>query len=220
MEINCAGERIQLHPEKAVYWPREKLLIIADVHFGKPAAFRRAGIAVPEFTTAQDLERLDLMLEATRAEGLLILGDLFHARTGCQPEMLNAVTHWRRRWQQLEIILISGNHDWHSDAPPSDWNFHEVGDSWSCRPFTFCHDPDFRTRGYLLAGHLHPAIVLRENFGGVLRAPCFCFGQRRAILPAFGSFTGMHNLRPQPRDRVFVIGPRGEDIVELRRTQV
>ena len=217
LEIDCAGEKLQLLPEKAVYWPGEKMLIVADLHLGKPAAFRQAGIGVPESTTAADLSRLNALLEITHARRLIILGDLFHSKPGLQQEMLDAVTEWRSQKTQLEIILISGNHDKHSGAPPKIWGLHEHGDIWRHGPFIFSHQPDVESagRGYILAGHIHPAIVLRESFGGSLRAPCFCFGPRRAILPAFGSFTGMHNLKRQRGDRIFAINAREREIVEL-----
>jgi hypothetical protein len=43
MEIVLAGETLRLLPDKALYWPRQQTLFIADAHFGKVAAFR-AGI--------------------------------------------------------------------------------------------------------------------------------------------------------------------------------
>ena len=69
LEIDCAGERLVLLPEKAVFWPSEKTLIVADLHLGKTAAFRAAGIGVPELTTTADLDAVavrDVLLSIYR----------------------------------------------------------------------------------------------------------------------------------------------------------
>ncbi|MEY2408144.1 MAG: uncharacterized protein QOF48_814 [Verrucomicrobiota bacterium] len=207
LEIECAGERLRLLVEKAVHWPRTRTLIVADLHLGKPAAFRSAGIAVPEYTTATDLERLGALAAGTGSSRIVVLGDFFHARAGLQAGMLDAVARWREQNAALELVLVPGNHDKNAGSPPEIWGISEVEDGWLCPPFSFCHKPQSCDTGYVMAGHLHPAIYLREKFGGGLRAPCFCFGPGRAILPAFGSFTGMSNMRPGNGDRFFAIGP-------------
>jgi DNA ligase-associated metallophosphoesterase len=215
LKIDCAGERLALLAEKAVFWPRERAMIIADLHLGKPAAFRRAGVAVPEATTLGDLERLDKILRETDSRRLIVLGDFFHTRAGLQPEMLDTVAAWREQNAALEIILIPGNHDRKSGSPPALWRVLETEECWSRPPFLFCHEPHAEPESYMLSGHLHPAIVLREAYGGGVRAPCFCFGKRSAILPAFGSFTGMSNLQPQRGDRIFAISRVDNEVMEL-----
>ncbi len=181
-------------------------MIIADLHLGKPAAFRKSGIGVPENTTTDDLARLDGLLEQNGGERLVILGDFFHATAGLQPEMLETVETWRGNRSSLEILLVLGNHDKHAGHPPSSWNIEIAENPRIDAPFLFCHEPQESSEQYVLSGHIHPAISLSEKFGGGIRAPCFCFGQRCAILPAFGSFTGMRNITPRKGDRIFAIG--------------
>lgn len=101
LDIDCAGERLQLLPDKAVFWPREKMLIIADLHLGKSAAFRQSGVSVPESTTVEDLTRLEKLLNATACGHLMMLGDFFHAVSGLQPEVLDAFQTWRQRHSGL-----------------------------------------------------------------------------------------------------------------------
>jgi hypothetical protein len=38
-----------------------------------------------------------------------------------------------------------------------------------------------------------------------LRLPCFHFGERVGVLPAFGEFTGMHAVRRAAGERIFVV---------------
>ena len=206
MEIACSGEQLVLLPEKAIVWPRTSSLIVADLHFGKPAAFRSAGIPVPEATTASDLARLDEILRKHGSARLIVLGDFFHSAAGCQAEMMDALADWCERNTALEITLVPGNHDKKSGAPPVCWNIRNVADGWSLPPFAFCHEPRDIAGSYVFAGHIHPAIAMREKFGAGLRVPCFWFGRRCAVLPAFGSFTGTHPIRVGSGDRVFAIG--------------
>ena len=66
----------------------------------------------------------------------------------------------------------------------------------------FAHAPAPPDAGYVLAGHLHPGVVLgRER----LRLPCFWFARDHAVLPAFGEFTGSAVVRPARSDGVYVI---------------
>jgi len=58
---------------------------------------------------------------------------------------------------------------------------------------------------YNLAGHVHPAVRLRGFGRQRLRLPCFYFGAQCGILPAFGAFTGLGDLRICEGDRVYVV---------------
>lgn len=214
VEIHCAGERLRLLSEKAVHWPATHSLIIADLHLGKSAAFRMAGIGVPETTTTADLDRLKTLIANTGCRRLIILGDLLHGPAGMQTAMTAYVQEWRGRHEHLEIILVAGNHDRKSGPPPDGWNMRCVEGAWKSGPFLFVHEPVQHPSAYVMAGHIHPALVLREKFGPGIRAACFCFGRKRAILPAFGSFTGMSNLEPLPGDRIFPIG--SDEVIEVK----
>ncbi len=206
VEIQWAGERLLLLAEKAIAWPRTASLIVADLHFGKPAAFRISGIPVPESTTTSDLDRLDELLLEHRSQRLIILGDFFHSAAGLQPEMMDSVAKWCGEKAAMEIVLVPGNHDKKSGEPPACWNIQNVPDGWSLAPFSFCHEPRDIRGSHVMAGHIHPAISLREKFGSGMRVPCFWFGQTCAVLPAFGSFTGTHSIRPSRGDRIFAVG--------------
>lgn len=83
-----SGAQVLLLPERALYWPAARTLVIADPHFGKAAAFRARGVPVPEFTTLDNLARLDAVLSRTSAERLVVLGDFLHARQGRSKTLL------------------------------------------------------------------------------------------------------------------------------------
>ncbi len=216
LETEWAGERLLLLHGKAVAWHRTASLIITDLHLGKTAAFRRSGIPVPEATTADDLARLDRLVAEHQSKRLIILGDFFHSAAGRQPEMMDVVADWCDRNSGLEVILVPGNHDRHAGDPPACWNIRVVPDCWHLPPFSFCHAPKSVGEGHVFAGHIHPAIALREKFGSGLRLPCFWFGRHCAVLPAFGSFTGTQIIHPSRGDRIFAVGPH--EILNLTRS--
>ncbi|MDB6171428.1 MAG: ICC-like phosphoesterase-like protein [Chthoniobacteraceae bacterium] len=213
--MTWAGETLLLLPERAVWWPREKTLFIADPHFGKASAFRFAGLPVPETPESEDLARLELILCQTGAQRLVILGDFFHSRTGRSESMLSALGSWRACRQSLPIVLVEGNHDRHAGAPPAEWRFDCVKGPWQFAPFYCCHEPEENPGGFVLAGHLHPAFHLSERTGAGLRNPCFHFGRRLAVLPAFGSFTGNCSIKAARGDQVFLVGPRS--VIDVSR---
>ncbi|MDE3177705.1 MAG: DEAD/DEAH box helicase, partial [Pseudomonadota bacterium] len=71
---------LTLLPQRAVWRAETRTLFVADVHIGKAAAFRAAGLAAPAGTTRENLARLDALIDALAPRALVALGDLFHAR--------------------------------------------------------------------------------------------------------------------------------------------
>jgi DNA ligase-associated metallophosphoesterase len=212
--IDVAGEPVWLLPERALFWPRPATLVAADFHWGKAATFRTAGIPVPGGGTHDDLVRLDAALERTRAQRLAVLGDLFHARAGrIASRTLAELREWRGRRWELEILLVRGNHDRHAGDPPPDLRINCVNDPAFVPPFVLRHQPVSTADGYTLAGHVHPGVVLTGPARQHVRLACFLFRRDVALLPAFGSFTGLGIVEPSPEDRLFVIA--GDDVVGI-----
>ena len=200
------GEDVMLLAERALFWPRTGTLVAADFHWGKAATFRAAGIPVPVGATSDDLARLDAALFRTCARRLVVLGDLFHAKAGrIAAQTLAELRRWRSLRDELEIMLVRGNHDRHAGDPPDDLRINCVNAPAFVPPFVLRHEPAPSTEGYTLAGHLHPAIVLAGPALQRERLPCFWLTPRGAVLPAFGSFTGFASVVPAPEDRIFVV---------------
>jgi DNA ligase-associated metallophosphoesterase len=211
--IEAGGEALWLVAQKAVYWQRERLLAIADIHFGKAAAFRSFGIPVPRGTTSENLDALDALIDASGAHHVLFLGDFLHARAAHAAGTQAAMLAWRRRRQDLVLTLVRGNHDKHAGDPAEALGMALVDEPYTIGGLSFCHHPDMDAPGYVLAGHVHPVYVLATRFDA-LRLPCFVVGPRRMILPSFGSFTGGHTLRPEEGDRIYVTS--GEAVHSVR----
>lgn len=211
--IEFQGEPFHLLAERALFRERSGTLLVADPHFGKSAAFRAAGLPVPGGTTVDALARLDSALARTGARRLVFLGDFFHARTGRVPATLDGLAAWRARHASLEVVLVRGNHDRHAGDPLPELRIDSVEAPLLEPPFALCHHPEPVDDHYVLAGHLHPAAVLRGAARQRERLPCFWFGAQVAVLPAFGEFTGAAEIQPAPGDRVLVMA--GGEVVEV-----
>lgn len=208
-----AGEEIVLLPERAMYWPREATLFVADAHIGKAASFRAAGLPLPGGTTTQTLDTLERAVGITHAQRIVFLGDFLHAREGRAEATLARVRAWRAQRASLDLVLIRGNHDAKAGDPPDDLRIRVVDEPHEIAPFSAAHEPDTFGLGYTLAGHVHPAVRLNGRAYQSLRLPCFWLRPHGAVLPAFGAFTGTHVVRPARGDRVFVIAE--ERVVEV-----
>jgi uncharacterized protein len=208
VDLEIAGERLLLHPERALFWPAARTLFVADVHLGKVESFRALGVPVPQGPTQSTLARLTRVLDATAAARLVVLGDLLHARQALEPATLVPLRHWRAAHAGVEITLVRGNHDDHAGDPPRDLVIDVVDALHRLGPFLLCHESPATGRqagGYPLAGHLHPAVRIGGRAHESLRLPCFWFGERGAVLPAFGDFTGGASFERRGGDRVFCI---------------
>lgn len=193
---------MELLPERAIRWG--DTLLVADVHWGKTATFRRHGIPVPHGDLEEDLARLDRLVALAGIRRLVVLGDLVHARV--PPEVEAAVATWRAA-RPVELVLVRGNHDRHQPRLPAAWGIEDRDGPWRVGPFAFVHVPIEVDGAYALGGHLHPAAWVSGR-GDALRLPCFHFGAAVGVLPAFGTFTGGVIVRRAPADRVYVIAGR------------
>ena len=212
--IELEGERLVLFPERLAWWEHRATLLVADPHWGKGAAFRAAGIPVPQGTTLGGLARLDSVLERTGATRVVFLGDYLHAKEGRAPGTLRALSQWRDRHPALELTLVRGNHDRHAGDPPDGLGVGCVDAPLADPPFLLAHFPDPRPPGYVLAGHVHPAVRLVGRGRQRERLPCFWVRPGVAVFPSFGDFTGAADVQPDPGDRVFVIAD--DRVVELK----
>jgi uncharacterized protein len=207
-EIELAGHRLVLLPERAAWLPEHRLLLVADAHIGKAVSFRRLGVPVPQGTTTQTLQRLDAALQFTQAQHIIFLGDLLHSARALAPATRAAVQVWRDANADIALTLVRGNHDDHAGDPPAAWRFEVVNAPLllpALRGLALAHHPQPLAGSYTLAGHVHPAAVLGGRAVDRLRLPCFHFGAEVGVLPAFGAFTGMHVMPRGPGDRVFVV---------------
>ena len=204
-ECNVAGEKVVLLAERAMFWPAKKTLFIADFHLGKAASFRSAGIPLPAGTTAENVQRLDRAIGKSGARHVVFLGDFLHSAQGRAARTLATFQEWRDSRPRVELTIVRGNHDKKAGDPPECFSMRCIDAGESAGPFVLNHEPGPSRGGYALAGHIHPAVRLSAAGEKSLRLPCFWFGARYGVLPAFGAFTGNAEVLPRKGDQVFVI---------------
>ncbi len=215
----AADADIVLTPGRAAFLPATGTLLVADLHLGKAATFRHKGIAVPEGSAQKDLARLAMLVAATCARRLLVLGDLFHARSGCTTKVFEEFTAAREAFAATEVLLVAGNHDRSVGRLPASLGIDSVLRTHDEPPFHFVHEPGTplpepgRDEPFTIAGHLHPTISVRSPSGDRLTDRCFITEPGLLIMPAFGSFTGGHSMQPSERCRVWIA--RDDGVVEV-----
>ena len=213
--ITIRGEELSLFPERAAFWHGEEAILVADPHWGKAATFRAEGIPVPSGTTRDAVERLTSIIQRTHARRVIFLGDLLHAKAGRSASMFAALRDWRAALLNVDVLLVRGNHDRRAGDPPPELSIMCVDAPYAMPPFLLAHYPSSSDAGYVIAGHVHPAIRLSGPARLSARLPCFFFGESHGILPAFGDFTGVADIEPTPGDRVFAIA-EGR-VIEIER---
>ena len=205
MTIEAGGERVELWPQRAVWWPAARTLIVADLHLGKEHTYASVGIGIPGTVLDETLDRLAWCVRESGARRVIVAGDLLHARAGITPSLVERVGRWRASIDGVEVVVVPGNHD---------RSIGEVAAAWSLRvfegehregPFRFVHDPDEGCEGvFTWAGHLHPAARIGAGRDTVKLA-CFCVAERSAVLPAFTLFSGKTTPARRLGDEAWVI---------------
>lgn len=201
-----ANEIVHLLPECALWWPARHTLFIADLHLGKAASFRAAGVPVPAGSTHDNFQRLSALIERHAAKRLVFLGDFTHAASGWNSGVQARLLRWRHRHAATSMTLVRGNHDAHAGDPPPGVDIDVVDAPFLIGPFAASHHPVPHHTHFVLAGHMHPMVVLTGSGRDRLRLACFLHEDRFAVLPAFGAFTGGQQVRPGMRRTIHAIG--------------
>ncbi len=196
VRIELAGEPVELHGDRALYWPRRQRLLIADLHLGKADIFRRAGIGLPRGGTTHDLQRLSVLIDATQARQVWVLGDVLH---GAAPDAAwrEPWDAWRARHRNVHIAALSGNHD--RALAQAGLEIELLGAGVDEDNFALRHEPPAHQDLHVICGHLHPVISVP---GIRRRFPCFWSRQGITVLPAFSEFTGGYRVALTAEDLV------------------
>jgi DNA ligase-associated metallophosphoesterase len=204
IEVKIAGQRFILDTLKAIYWPSKNCLILSDLHLGKAGHFRKSGIAIPEQVHDSDYRRLDRLLTKYRPDEVFFLGDIFHSDYNQEWERF---VDWLKKWSLTTFRLIPGNHDILSkDQYLQISNLVLEPEQILIDHILMSHEPVTESDSfYQLTGHIHPGIRLKGKAKQSLMLPCFYFGQKIGVLPAFGAFTGLVGIEPQEPCSIFAV---------------
>jgi len=181
------GEEFVLTRANALYWPRERALLVADLHLEKASFFATHGQFLPPYDSRETLERLALAIRDTGARRVLCLGDNFHDAAGVErlephaAGMLDALT------RATDWVWLTGNHDEKGGEarPQGGTALAEL----EIAGIILRHQATPGESRPELSGHYHPRLQLRVQRRHI-RRPCAVVSEKRMILPAFGALTG------------------------------
>lgn len=188
--LSFAGQELLLVDGRALFWPREQALLLADLHLEKASYFAGHGQMLPPYDSREALERVAAAVKLTGARRIITLGDNFHDIEGTNrlepyaAGMLEALT------RSLDWVWITGNHDKIMHRAFGGTVIEElVVDGIVLR-----HEALNGETCPELSGHFHPKLRVRVRERHITR-PCGVIsraknGTDRMILPAFGTLTG------------------------------
>lgn len=202
--IELLGEKIWLHPDKVLFLPNYKLLVVADLHLGKATHFRKAGLPVSTFVGSSDLDRLQCIIDELQPKELLFLGDVFHSEYNSEWEL---ITSFCAKNKQVQFSLTLGNHDVLPATVYRDigWKVHPKEVTYG--PLSFCHEPN-ENLPFAIVGHLHPGFHLKGHGKQKILLPCFHLKKNQLLMPSFGFFTGAVPQKLTHHDTIYAIADR------------
>ncbi|MEM8555373.1 MAG: ligase-associated DNA damage response endonuclease PdeM [Pseudomonadota bacterium] len=179
--FSLAGERLEARPTRTLWWPNARLLAVADLHLGKSERMaRRGGAMLPPYETLDTLARLRAEIEALSPDHVIALGDSFDDTAAARALPADVVATLTDMVAGQRWTWITGNHDPGRVDLPGD-----LAADIQAGPLTFRHIADPKAGPGELSGHYHPKARLPHG-----SRPCFLIDSHRAILPAFGTYTG------------------------------
>lgn len=188
--LSFAGEEFSLTQGRALYWPREQALLVADLHLEKASFYARSGQMLPPYDSRETLERVAIAIRETGARRVYTLGDNFHDSAGVErlephaAGMLGALT------RATEWVWVTGNHDFAMEAAAGG----TLAEELEIAGIVLRHQAKAGEVRPELSGHFHPRLQLDVR-GRRIRRPCAVVSANgneggRMILPAFGALTG------------------------------
>jgi len=214
--FSFAGEEFALTQGRALYWPREQALLVADLHLEKASFFARHGQMLPPYDSRETLERLALAIRESGARRVYTLGDNFHDSCGTERLEPHAQGMLAALTRATDWVWITGNHDASMEAACGG----TLADELDIAGLILRHRAKRGETRPELSGHYHPRLQINVRDRSI-RRPCAVVsadgaGSGRMILPAFGALTGGMNAADpailaalQPARAIDAIVPAG-----------
>ena len=220
--FDFCGEEFVLTRDRALYWPRERALLVADLHLEKASFFAKHGQLLPPYDSRETLERLASAIRDTDARRVFTLGDNFHDSAGTERLEPHAAGMLAALTRATDWVWITGNHDASMEAKSGG----ALADELEIAGVVLRHRAKAGETRPELSGHYHPRLQLTVHHKRI-RRPCAVVstnGTRcgRIILPAFGALTGgMDAADPailsalQPARAIDAVLPAGDKLVQF-----
>lgn len=173
----------------ALWFPHERVLTVADLHFGYAWAHRHSGQLMPLAPHDDLASRIGALLDYYQdAKELVLLGDIVHKALPVEALRKELVRFFDSTTKRVAVRLILGNHDRKLPELLAQWsipmechNQYRLGD----RILVHGDVPLAEPARCIIMGHEHPAIALGDGIATATRCPCFLVSNSVFVLPAF-----------------------------------
>lgn len=221
------GEEFRLVPQdggaRALFWPRENALLLADLHLEKASFFARHGQMLPPYDSRETLERVADAIRISGARRVYTLGDNFHDSDGTQRLEEHAAGMLAALTRATDWVWITGNHDPAMETKSGG----TIAEELEVAGMVLRHHAQPGEIRPELSGHFHPRVQLKLRDRSI-RRPCAVMAHNadetcgRMILPAFGALTGGMNAADpaivaalQPAIAIDAVVPAGKRLARL-----
>ncbi|MEM6826353.1 MAG: ligase-associated DNA damage response endonuclease PdeM [Pseudomonadota bacterium] len=189
-----AGDEMVLLKSNALYWPKERALLVSDLHLEKGSWYAQTGQMLPPYDSRETLERIADAVKLTGARRVITLGDNFHDEAGTHRLDAYAAGMLESLIRALDWVWITGNHD--EEMPQIEGRAFgaAVEAEMVVNGIVLRHEAKPGETSPEISGHYHPKMRLRVRNRHIAR-PCGVLsrseaGGDRMIAPAFGAYTG------------------------------
>lgn len=216
------GDEFVLTSSRALFWPRENALLVADLHLEKASFYAKHGQLLPPYDSRETLERLADALRETGARRVYTLGDNFHDSDGSRRLEPHAEGMLAALTRATDWVWITGNHDPEMEARHGG----SIAQELEVAGMVLRHMATPGETRPELSGHFHPRLQVKVHHRHI-RRPCAVVAENgpasgRMILPAFGALTGgMDAADPailkalQPADAIDAVVPAGRRLARF-----
>jgi metallophosphoesterase superfamily enzyme len=155
---------------------RQRMLVVADLHFGIEADLAAHGLHFKS-RSERRLERLHTVIDSTKPDGLILLGDIKHSIPSLTwqeyhelPKILDSLR------SRLPLFVFPGNHDIGIERFLHEGEI-QPRDGAVLDGVGYLHGhmiPSSALAGHLVViGHHHPLLSLRDEVGCALQSPAY-----------------------------------------------
>ncbi len=209
---------------KTLFFPKEKIWVIGDLHLGFEKMLRDSGLDIPlnQFKYVQEeIEKtyLNIKTKFGKPEKIILLGDIKHHysfEAEEKKEVEKLLRLLKEYVEEQNIIFIRGNHEKND-------KYGKYIDYYNVKDIAFVHgDREFleiydKKINLIVMGHLHPSVTLRDEMKVKNeKYKCFLVGRYKKkdfiVVPSFLNFTeGVSaNEMNEMMDNNFSIIPNSE----------
>lgn len=187
--------------DKTLFFPKEKILIIGDLHFGFDYLLKKAGIPIYKKQIDETKIELTKIFENLNKQNfqikkIIFLGDLKHSFSYnfLEKKYLNDFFNFLKNKFSLNkesIILIKGNHDtinYHEEINlRNHFLFKDILFLHGDKPFEIIKNKKIKI---IVLSHIHPSIIIKDK-SGIKKESFKCFLEGKIknkifiILPSF-----------------------------------